>query len=313
MDLKRFVVACVYRAGSTPVPVKAPLPAVLFSMHAATAYAAASLVVCPPSAGLLAGCGLSYSLLTFAITAGYHRYFSHRAFKTSRAFQLAIAVVGCCAWQRGPIWWSSHHNHHHKHSDTEDDPHSPVTGSFLWSHMGWYWASAENDPVLVQYSRTWRAFPELVVLDKLHMVPGALALASLWTAGGAEAALWGFVVPVVCCWNSFFGVGSLCHGARGGGSRPFDTGGADTSTNLAWLAVLTFGEWHNNHHAFRWSARQGLHWSEPDLAYALLRGLEALGVVWDVRAPSAEQVERARRGVAAPRSDSSKQRRVRLL
>mmetsp|Transcript_58083 Transcript_58083/g.154487 ORF Transcript_58083/g.154487 Transcript_58083/m.154487 type:complete len:155 (-) Transcript_58083:11-475(-) len=154
MDFKRFVVACVYRAASPPFPVKGPLPVILFSMHTATLYAAASLVACPPSAAHLAGAGAMYSLLTFGITGGHHRYFSHRSYKTSRAFQFGLAVVGCLAWQRGPIWWSSHHNFHHQHSDTDADPHSPITGSFLWAHMGWYWASAEYDPPLDKYART---------------------------------------------------------------------------------------------------------------------------------------------------------------
>ena len=197
MDFKRFVVACIYRGASDPQPVKGPLPFVLFGFHAATAYAAASLLIDPPSAGLLAACGLNYSVLTFAITGGHHRYFSHRSYKTSRAFQFLLATVGCVAWQRGPIWWSSHHVYHHQTSDTELDPHSPITGSALWSHMGWYWASAENDAPLDKYAKKWLAYPELAVLDKLHMVPGVLAFGSLWAWGGAETALWAFIVPVV--------------------------------------------------------------------------------------------------------------------
>ena len=136
MDFKRFVVACCYRAASPPFPIKGPLPLVLFSMHGAAIYAAATLVVAPPSAAHLLAAATSYSLLTFGITAGHHRYFSHRAFRTSRPFQFALGLLGSCAWQRGPIWWSSHHTYHHNHSDTDLDPHSPITGSALWAHMG---------------------------------------------------------------------------------------------------------------------------------------------------------------------------------
>jgi stearoyl-CoA desaturase (delta-9 desaturase) len=230
----------------------------------------------------------------FSITAGHHRYFSHRSFKTSRSFQFLLGLTGCLAWQRGPIWWSSHHNFHHQHSDTAVDPHSPITGSFLWAHMGWYWATSQNDAPLDRASRTWRRYPELVALDRLHMLPGVLAFSSLYAVGGGEAALWAYVVPVVGCWNGIFSIGSLCHGERGGGTRPFETGGADRSTNVWWVALLTLGDgWHNNHHAFRWSARQGLRWHELDATYALLRGLERLGVVWDLAVPTAQQIERA--------------------
>ncbi len=295
MDLKRFIVACVYRGGSAPWPIKSPLPAILFSFHAATVYAAGLLVVQPPSTALLAGSGLSYALLTFGISGGHHRYFSHRSYKTSRAAQFALAALGCLAWQRGPIWWSSHHNFHHQHSDTARDPHSPVTGSALWAHMGWYWASAEYDAPLGAYSRTWRKYPELVALDRAHFVPGLVLLGALYSSGGAEAALWGFVVPVTCCWNGIFAIGSVCHGALGGGDRPFATRGADRSTNVRWLALLTFGDgWHNNHHAFPWSARHGLSWHEWDLTYAILRLLEQAGVVWGLAVPTPAQIERAR-------------------
>lgn len=302
MDFKRFVVAVVKRGGSPPYPVKMTLPLALFSMHAATLYAGVSLFVAPPSATHLIGCGTMYSLLTFSITGGHHRYFSHRSYKTSRAFQLLLATTGSLAWQRGPIWWSSHHIFHHQNSDTELDPHSPITGSFLWSHMGWYWASSENDPLgtyangtrneaVNRYARKWRSYPELVLLDRLHFVPGVLLVSSLASVGGGEAVLWGFVVPTVCCWNSIFSIGSLCHGSLGGGTRPFETSGSDRSTNVWWVALLTFGDgYHNNHHMFQWSARHGLRSYEPDLTYCVLKLLERLGVVWDLKEPTEEQI-----------------------
>ena len=302
MDWKRFIVACVYRGGSDPWPIKAPLPAVLFSFHAATAYAAVSLFgESPPSAALVGSSLGMYTLLTFGITGGHHRYFSHRSYKTSRAFQFALASVGCLAWQRGPIWWSSHHNFHHQHSDTEVDPHSPVTGSFLWSHMGWYWASSQYDAPLEAYSRTWRKYPELAVLDKLHMLPGIAMFSSLYAAGGAELALWAYVVPVVGCWNGIFAIGSICHGELGGGTRPFArTGAADQSTNVPWVALLTLGDgWHNNHHQFRWSARHGLRWWELDVTFGILTALERLGLVWDLAVPTPAQIARAEGATAA--------------
>jgi stearoyl-CoA desaturase (delta-9 desaturase) len=295
MDLKRFMVACVYRGGSAPWPIKLPMPVFLLSFHAASVYAAGLLVVQPPSATLLAGGSFMYALLMFGISGGHHRYFSHRSYKTSRAAQFALATIGCLAFQRGPIWWSSHHNYHHQHSDTEHDPHSPVTGSVLWAHCGWYWASAQYDAPLEAYSRTWRKYPELLLLDRLHFVPGLALVGSLYASGGAEAALWGFVVPVTCCWHGIFAIGSVAHGAFGSGTRPFATRGPDQSTNVRWLALLTFGDgWHNNHHAFPWSARHGLSWHEWDLTYAILKGLERAGVVWGLAVPTPEQIERAK-------------------
>ena len=158
----------------------------------------------------------------------------------------------------------------------------------------WYWASAEHDPPVERHAAAWRAFPELATLDRLHFFPGLLVASSIYSYGGAEAALWGFVVPVVGCWNGIFSIGSLCHGRSAGGTRPFETGGCDQSTNVWWVAWLTLGDgWHNNHHAFRWSARHGLRWYEVDVTYALLRGLEACGVVWDLKVPSEEQIARA--------------------
>lgn len=304
MDLKRFLVASIYRGASEPMPVKAPLPVALFSMHAATLYAAGSLPFDPPSAAHLGGCALTYVMLTFGITGGHHRYFSHRSYQTSRSFQFGLGVLGCLAWQRGPIWWASQHNHHHQHSDTLDDPHSPVTGSALWSHMGWYWASAEHDAPRDVYVRKWRAYPELVLLDKLHFTPGLAYLSALYTLGGGEAVLWGFVVPVVGCWHAIFSIGSLCHGTLGGGSRPFEkTGPADTSKNVWWVGLLTLGDgFHNNHHAFRWSAAAGLRWYEPDVTFAMLRVLEAFGIVWDLKVPSAEQIAKASRSGATSRA-----------
>ena len=126
------------------------------------------------------------------------------------------------------------------------------------------------------------------------------AAASLYAAGGAELALWAYIVPVVGCWNSIFAIGSICHGDLGGGSRPFaKTGGADQSTNVPWVALLTFGDgWHNNHHMFRWSARHGLRWWELDVTYGLLRALERGGLVWDLAVPTPAQIARAEAATA---------------
>src|SRR5438874_8996289 len=113
----------------------------------------------------LALCGAFYFVRMFGITAGYHRYFSHRSFKTSRLFQFLLAWLGCSAMQKGPLWWAAHHRHHHLHSDTDKDPHSPRTKSFWWSHVGWILSSA-HDVVDSQVVRDWFRYPELRWLNR---------------------------------------------------------------------------------------------------------------------------------------------------
>jgi len=265
-------------------------------MHATAAWALLSgSAAMQPGALELAVCAGSFSLRMFGITAGYHRYFAHGSYKTSREFQFALAVLGASAWQKGPLWWASHHVEHHLHSDLHSDPHSPVSGSLLWSHMGWFWASMEYDAHPKAYAEgrgriaKFKQFPELVAIDRFHHAPGIALAALAYAAGGEPGLVWGFVVPTVGAWHATFAVNSVCHQF---GSRRFAT--TDNSRNNMWVALAAFGEGnHNNHHAFPWSARHGLGWREPDLSYAILQLLERLGVVWDLKVPSDEQIERA--------------------
>lgn len=232
-----------------------------------------------------------YALRMFAVTGFYHRYFSHRSFKTSRWLQAAMALLGASSAQRDPIWWASHHFHHHAHSDDPDDPHSPSQRGFWMSHVGWFMT---RDGFLTRegYVRDWLTFPELRFLNRFDLVPPAILGAAVFFLGEALAArapelgtngpqmlTWGFFVSTVVLYHATFTINSLAHGF---GSKRFAT--SDDSRNNWWLALLTFGEgWHNNHHHYPGSVRQGFYWWEIDLTYYGLWLLERLGLVWDLR------------------------------
>ena len=232
-----------------------------------------------------------YALRMFAITGFYHRYFSHKAFRTSRVMQFVFALVGAMSVQRGPLWWAAHHRHHHRHSDQPADVHSPVQHGFWHSHVGWFLrrdAFATDHAAVADLSR----FPELRWLDRFDtLIPAMLALA-LYLVGqwleqahpelgtsGAQLLVWGFVVSTLLLLHVTVSVNSLAHRV---GTRRFDT--RDNSRNNFWLALLTFGEgWHNNHHHFPGAARQGFRWWEIDITYYGLRVLALFGLIWDLK------------------------------
>jgi stearoyl-CoA desaturase (delta-9 desaturase) len=244
-----------------------------------------------------------YAARMFAITAFYHRYLAHRAFKTSRAAQLAFALLAASAVQRGPLWWAAHHRHHHASSDRPGDPHSPAQHGFVWSHLGWFLAR-ENFATKLELVRDWSAYAELRWLDRFDAVVPLVLAGSLYAAGealarwapalgtdGPQLLVWGFVVSTVALYHATFTINSLAHRL---GTRRYAT--RDSSRNNLTLALLTFGEgWHNNHHRYPGAARQGFFWWEVDVTYYALRALAALGVVWDLRpVPAAvRDVERA--------------------
>jgi stearoyl-CoA desaturase (delta-9 desaturase) len=221
-----------------------------------------------------------YVLRAIGITAGYHRYFSHRSFRTSRAFQLVLAVLGTLALQKGVLWWVAHHRHHHRHADADGDPHSPVRGGLWWSHVGWFLAagSEQTDRRLV---RDLARVPELVWLDRHFLLPSVACATVLAVAGGARWVVWGSVVATTLTWHLTYAVNSLGHRY---GRRRYDT--ADDSRNSFWLALVTWGEgWHNNHHRYMRAARQGFFWWEVDLTWMVLRALARAGIVWDLVEP----------------------------
>ena len=220
-----------------------------------------------------------YVVRMFAITAGYHRYFSHRSYRVSRPVQLVLAFVGTTAAQKGPLWWAAHHRAHHRFSDTDDDLHSPQKG-FWWSHVGWFLCDRYGGTDLATVPDLAR-YPELRFLDRYNAVgPWALALLA-YAVGGWSGLVVGFFGSTVVLWHATFTVNSLNHTF---GTRRYAT--TETSRNNPLLALLTFGEgWHNNHHHYPAAARQGFFWWEFDLSWYGLRALSALGLVRDLRQP----------------------------
>ncbi|NKB35650.1 MAG: acyl-CoA desaturase [Gammaproteobacteria bacterium] len=231
-----------------------------------------------------------YLLRMFFITAFYHRYFSHKSFSVSRPMQFAMAVAGCTAGQRGPLWWASHHREHHITSDTQADPHSPKYG-FLNSHTLWFLKSS-NFPMRKERIKDMLKFPELTFLERIDWLP-FIALAGFCLLFGysinkfypylgtsaMQMLVWGFFVSTVVLYHATYTINSLCHRF---GHRRFDTN--DDSRNNFLLALLTLGEgWHNNHHRYPISTRQGFHWWEIDFSYFILWLMSAIGLVHNMR------------------------------
>ncbi|MBW2483380.1 MAG: acyl-CoA desaturase [Deltaproteobacteria bacterium] len=232
-----------------------------------------------------------YCVRMFAITGFYHRYFSHKSFKTNRLWQFIFAVLGNASVQRGPLWWAAHHRHHHRYTDQEQDVHSPSRHGFWWSHIGWLTSKA-NFPTNYKYVAEWAKYPELRWLNRFDTVVPILLALLLFIFGallerfapnletnGLQMLVWGFFISTTVLLHATLTINSLDHMF---GSRRYDT--PDTSRNNALLAVITLGEgWHNNHHHYAVSARQGFYWWEIDITYYALSLLARLGIVRDLR------------------------------
>jgi len=229
-------------------------------------------------------------LRMFAITGFYHRYFAHKTFKTSRTTQFFFGVLGASSAQRGPLWWAAHHRHHHQHSDQEKDLHSPHQGGFWWAHAGWFTCDA-GFSMNERKVRDWLKFPELRFINRFDaLVPAIAALLiygigeglAAWAPGlgtnGPQLLVWGFFISTVVLFHATVSINSLSHVW---GKRRFETG--DDSRNNFWLALLTLGEgWHNNHHRWPQSVRQGFRWYEIDITWYGLWLLARLGLIWDL-------------------------------
>ena len=221
-----------------------------------------------------------YFVRMWALTAGYHRYFSHRSYKTSRVFQFLIALLGQTAAQRGVLWWAAKHRHHHLHSDTPEDIHSPRHMGFFHAHLGWifrprrFQADYSTIPDLTKY-------PELVWLDRQSYIPAAVLGVFTFLIGGWPGLVVGFFVSTVVLYHCTFFINSLAHVV---GKQRYVTG--DDSRNNWWLALITLGEgWHNNHHYYQSATAQGWRWYEVDISYYVLKAFSWVGLVWDLRAP----------------------------
>lgn len=229
-----------------------------------------------------------YAVRMFAITGFYHRYFSHRTFSTSRPGQFVLALLGSSAAQRGPLWWSAHHRKHHRHSDTEQDVHSPHQHGFWWAHMGWITAPS-NFPTDFDQVPDLAKYPELKFLDRFDILVPLLLAVTLFLIGGWQWLIWGFFISTVVLFHATCFINSLAHLW---GKRRYDT--EDESRNNWLLAIITFGEgWHNNHHKYPGSARQGFFWWEFDFTYYGLKVLQWLRVIRDLRPVPARVLESA--------------------
>ena len=242
------------------------------------------------SAGMVLLCVALYLVRMFGVTAGYHRYFSHRSFKTSRAGQFLLAVLAQSSAQRGILWWAAKHRHHHRFSDTEQDVHSPRHRGFLYSHVGWIFTPQhsatdyDSIPDLTKY-------PELRWLDRHPYLPATLLGIACFLLGGWQGLVVGFVWSTVLLYHGTFFINSLAHVH---GTQRYVTG--DDSRNNWWLAVITLGEgWHNNHHAYQRSTRQGFRWYEIDPTFYVLTMLSWARVVWELGAPPDDVVHNERK------------------
>jgi len=238
-----------------------------------------------PFAALWTGATLTDWLVCFAlyfwrmffITAGYHRYFSHRSYKLGRFMQFVMAFGGATAGQKGPLWWAAHHRHHHKYSDQTDDIHSPLRGLW-WSHVGWILCNRYQDTDMERI-KDFAKFPELRWLNKHYLVPPTMLAIATFLAGGWSMLVIGFFLSTVLVYHCTFFINSLTHLF---GRRRYVT--TDTSRNSFILAMLTLGEgWHNNHHYYQSSVNQGFYWWEIDISYYIVKMLSWVGLAHDLR------------------------------
>ncbi len=241
-------------------------------------------------------CAVTMSVRMFAVTAGYHRYFSHRTYKTSRFFQFVLAVMGTSAVQKGPLWWAALHRDHHRYSDTPRDVHSPIVNGIWWAHLGWFLCPKYNDTNLKAVPDLAK-YPELMFLNRYHVLPPIVLAVSLFLIGnwlshsmpglhtsGLQMLTWGFFISTVILAHCTYTVNSLAHVI---GRKRFAT--SDESRNSLLIALITMGEgWHNNHHRYPASERQGFYWWEIDMSHYILKVLSWARIVWDLREPPEE-------------------------
>ncbi|HEY5373961.1 MAG TPA: acyl-CoA desaturase [Polyangiaceae bacterium] len=237
---------------------------------------------------------LLYYVRMFGVTGAYHRYFSHRTYRTSRAFQFLLAVLAMTSVQKGVLWWASHHRLHHRNSDQPNDVHSVLQDGFWWSHVGWI-VSKKDDETDLSKVKDLARFPELRFLDRFHVLVPIAYATTLYLLGGTFALFWGFFVSTTLLWHGTFTINSLTHVF---GSQRYVT--TDNSRNHLLLALITMGEgWHNNHHYYQRSVKQGFFWWEIDLTYYVLVVLSWFGLVWDLHKPPPHVVNANRIGDAA--------------
>jgi len=250
-----------------------------------------------------------YTLCAFGTTIGFHRYFTHRGFEARLPVKVTLGILGCMTMQGPIIQWVTDHRKHHALSDKPGDPHSPHVGhgdgirgrirGFAHAHVGWMFSNLG-----MEYGRTYGKdlYEDRVIvwIDRLYLLWVALSLGIPFAIGyalgggsvwlGLEAMIWGGLFRIFLYQHATFSVNSICHmfGRQDYRSR-------DEARNNWVVALLVFGEgWHNNHHAFPVSARHGLHRFQLDVSWWVIRALERVKLVWNVKTPSGDQLARRR-------------------
>jgi len=229
----------------------------------------------------------------FGVTAGLHRYFTHRSYQTSRAFQFILGFLGASALVGSPLTWSAFHQRHHRTSDTEEDPISPVHKGFFFTQFS-AWAFIRPPDGRKPRLHAFDAYPEILWLERNWLLPAALLFAALYAGGellahyrpdlgtdGLQLLVWGGFIGTVYIWQVTALVNSWCHKW---GKQPYDAG--DNSRNSFIVGLLAMGEgWHNNHHKFPYSERQGIEWWQIDITHYILYLLSLVGVVKKMKGP----------------------------
>ena len=234
----------------------------------------------------------SHFLRAIGLTLAFHRYFAHRAFQMGRPARFVWTFIGTAAMQKGPLWWAGHHVNHHRFADRDGDPHSPAVSGFYYAHIGWFLNDARHDrlaptnPVVRDFSSA----PEIVWLERYHVVPPLALAVAMFLAGGWPWLVWGFCLPTMTLAHATFAINTINHMF---GSRRFET--RDASRNNVLTAVFAAGEgWHNNHHRYQRAARNGFYWWEFDPTWYVIQAMKAVGLAWDVQVVPARIYEEAR-------------------
>jgi stearoyl-CoA desaturase (delta-9 desaturase) len=228
---------------------------------------------------------IGYAIRSLGVGIAYHRYFAHRAFKTSRVMQFLLGLWGVLSFQKGPLWWAQTHRDHHRYTDTPQDLHSPRLQGLFYSHFVWFQIRENQEIVPAKIPDLWK-FPELRLLEdwRFYFLFNLATWLALGAAFGLEGFVFGGLLPTVLAFQVVHAIQSVSHAIGGYRRCPTD----DDSRNHVWIGLLSLGEWHNNHHYMMSSARQGFAWWELDVQWLVLRGLAAVGLVWDLRKPSNE-------------------------
>jgi stearoyl-CoA desaturase (delta-9 desaturase) len=246
----------------------------------------------PFSWGLIALWAVSHFLRAIGLTLAFHRYFAHRSFQINRVARFVWSFIGTAAMQKGPLWWAGHHVNHHRYADRDGDPHSPMVSGVYYAHIGWFLNDAKHDrlpasnPVMRDFSKA----PEIVWLNNNFWAPPLLLAIAMFLVGGMPWLIWGFCLPTMTLAHATFAINTVNHMF---GTRRFDT--IDESRNNALTAVFAVGEgWHNNHHRYQRSARNGFYWWEFDPTWYAIRLMQMVGLVWDVKTVPERIYEEAR-------------------